>query len=176
MGIIQEHLLYLVGNQIGGERAKTHRPCAESPTPSRGGRPAIGTEIATKLGRDEHRRLIWCGRGRGLDGWMTTDLVEVDLGDVVGDVAPGGLGDLVADAPVGQELHHVEQVLLLPRPLRLSLRRRRRRSGSSRRGGAGAQGPLGCRRREPEGPPEETAHRPLRHGHRCPMWRVESGR
>ena len=94
-------------------------------------------------------------------------LVEVDLGDLVGDVAPSGLGNLVPDAPPRQELDHVEQVLLLPL-LRL-LRRRlgRRRRPLRRRRGAGTQGSLRRRRRDPEGPPEQ-AHRPLGHGHREP--------
>jgi hypothetical protein len=89
-------------------------------------------------------------------------LVEVDLGDLVGNVAPGRLGDLVPDAPLRQELHNVEQVLLLPllRLLRHRLRRRRR----TLRRGAGAQGSLRWWRRKPEGAPEQ-AHRPLRHGH-----------
>ena len=91
-------------------------------------------------------------------------LVEVDLGDLVGDVAPSGLGDLVSDAPPGQELHHIEQVFLLPL-LRLLRRRLGRRRPLRRRRGAGTQGSLRRRRREPEGPPEQ-AHRPLRHGHR----------
>jgi hypothetical protein len=89
-------------------------------------------------------------------------LVEVDLGDLVGNVAPGRLGDLVPDAPLRQELHNVEQVLLLPflRLLRHRLRRRRR----TLRRCAGAQGSLRWWRRKPEGAPEQ-AHRPLRHGH-----------
>jgi hypothetical protein len=90
-------------------------------------------------------------------------LVEVNLGDLVGDVAPGRLGDLVPDAPLRQELHHVEQVLLLPllRLLRHRLGHRRR----PLRRGAGTQCSLRRQRRKPEGAPEKT-HRPLSHGHK----------
>lgn len=137
---------------------KTDPPCTESPTPSHGDRPALQETIITHRNQFE----MECERKRIS---ASEHLVEVDLGDLVGDVAPGGLGDLVPDAPPGQELHHVEQVLLLPPLLRL-LRRRLRRTVCRRRGAA-TQGSLCRRRREPEGPPEQ-AHRPLHCGHREP--------
>lgn len=103
-----------------------------------------------------------CVRERG-----GANLVEVDLGDLVGDVAPGGLGDLVAHAPRRQELHHVEQVLLLLPPLRLLRRLRRRSPLRGRRGAGAAQGSLRGQGPEPEGSPEQ-AQPPLRHSHRDP--------
>ena len=91
-------------------------------------------------------------------------LVEVDLGDLVGDVAPSGLGDLVSDAPPGQELHHIEQVLLLPL---LRLLRRRLRSGGTpgpvplpRDGAAAADRPHGHHPlRRPQGKPQPRVRR-----------------
>lgn len=62
---------------------------------------------------------------------MPPILVEIDLGDLVGDAGPVSLGHVVPDAPVGKELSHLEQVLLLL-PLRL-LRRSGRRSAARRR-------------------------------------------
>lgn len=52
------------------------------------------------------------------------DLVEIDLGDLVRDVGPVGLGHVESESPIGQKLGHLEQVLLLL--LTLGLVRRRR--------------------------------------------------
>lgn len=60
------------------------------------------------------------GRNEGGVEGAGKDLVEIDLGQLVGDVSPVGLRHLIADPPFGKELYHVEQVLLLP-PLRLRL-------------------------------------------------------
>lgn len=65
------------------------------------------------------------------------DLVEIDLGDLVGYPGPVRLGHVVTESPVGQELSHLEKVLLLfslgflrgrGRRVRVLHRRRRRSS------------------------------------------------
>ena len=53
------------------------------------------------------------GRKEDLGG-LEDNLVQIDLGELVGDILPVGLSHLIADPPVGEELYHVEQVLLLP--------------------------------------------------------------